>query len=187
MRGSAFKIFNEIIPFGNTKLFMKDAHDISTSNLNDSNVYKIFALNLNPIEDSFDPISSILCENNLNLYMNNLVSLDSIGIKDGTILSDSEFVEKFHSSINLLNGKYHVEIPWYPNKIRDVRGNFLLCSSILNRVYMDMQKKNLVSKYNEIFQQYLDEDIIEIVQMKNINYDENVFIPHHPVFKCEKT
>ena len=79
-----------------------------------------------------------------------------------------------------------MEIPWYENKIGDVHGNFSLCVQILNRVYSSLERKKLVSEYNDIFEQYLKDDVIELISLENVDYSENVFIPHHPVIKNEE-
>ena len=106
MNGSAFKICNKIVPFGNVDLFLSEdqlARKLATPTYSNSKLLcqNFISSSVDPISDQFDPISGILSENNLNLYMNNLVSLESIGIKDGPALSDSDHIEKFQSNILL--------------------------------------------------------------------------------------
>ena len=55
-----------------------------------------------------------LVEGNLDFLFN----VESLGISDGPISNiDDQQINKFKTGITLREGRYHVELPWYPDKI----------------------------------------------------------------------
>ena len=183
MNGTAFKFWNKIVPFGNTDSFLTP--DQLSNGLENEN--RRGPLNLNfALTDYLDPIGGILCESNLNHYMDSMSSLETLGIKDGYALTDDDYIKSFESKIQLIDNRYYVELPWIPEKICDVKSNFSVCKSILERVYSDLSRKGLVREYAKIFEQYLTDGIIEKVSWEDVDFKSQVFIPHRPVIKNEQ-
>src|SRR5678816_3415239 len=63
------------------------------------------------------------------LGLEHLYSLESMGIQEekdyGT--TDKEFITKFHNSIQFIDGKYHIEIPWIQDLLHQVPSNYNVC------------------------------------------------------------
>ena len=55
---------------------------------------------------------------------------------------------------------------------------------MMNRVHRSLQDKNLVDKYTAVFQQQVDDGIIEEIDLREMR--GRVFIPHHPVIKTDE-
>ena len=85
-------------------------------------------------------------------HLLNLNSLESIGIKDDKVSSyDEEKISKFKNSIEIKDGKIHVDLPWYDDVIKKVPSNFNLAKVIAKNVFM----KNLINEISEEYWRFL--------------------------------
>ena len=101
-------------------------------------------------------------ELDLDLGLDKLYKLESIGIKDSsTGCLDDLKVEEFNKSIILKDGHYFVDLPWHEELIKKVPSNSNIALSTLKRVLNFLEQKQLYSQYNEIFEQQLKDGIIE--------------------------
>ncbi|HWI50021.1 MAG TPA: A17 family peptidase, partial [Rummeliibacillus sp.] len=115
--------------------------------------------------------------------------LESLGIKqDEDILNtvDKCQVQLFNQNMIFKDNHYHVSLPWYEDKIELVPNNFKISLNIANRVFNKLTQNNLISKYNKVFEDQLNDKIIEKV---NINFNDASdiskykFIPHRPIIR----
>ena len=67
-----------------------------------------------------------------------------------------------------------------------LKSNFYIAKSVVERVYASLSEKNLLSKYEDIFDQQLAEGILEPVDLKTIDVNSCVWIPHRPVIKQDE-
>ena len=123
-------------------------------------------------------------ELDLDLGLNKLYKLESIGIRDSsTGCLDDLKVEEFNKSIILKDGHYFVDLPWHEELINRVPSNSNIALSTLKRVLNSLEQKQLYSQYNEIFEQQLKDGIIESFSVDPSHYNEYIWIPHRPVIK----
>ena len=115
-------------------------------------------------------------------------SLEILGINEPmAILEDEQnILEFFHETISKdENNRYQVKLPW---KRADVLPtcNKTLAENRLNSVMRKLKSLNKVQEYNDIFNQWLKEGIIEEVDPDEISKSD-YYLPHHPVFKNSST
>ncbi|GFW98441.1 integrase catalytic domain-containing protein [Trichonephila clavipes] len=136
------------------------------------------------------------CETLLSLHVSDLdISelwrLDTIGIKDlGENQSKRELEEaaKLHFLENVKRdheGRYMVNLPW----IKD-HPPLTSCRKIaekrLANCVKSLEKVGKLSDYEEVFNEWENEDIIEKVESHQ-EIDEEHYLPHRPVFKENST
>lgn len=139
----------------------------------------------NPSPSYFNPFSFTHADLDLDIGLENLYKLESIGIKEekdkGSI--DECFERSFHDSIIFKEGRYHVEIPWYEDILKQVPSNFKIALASMYRVKQSLLTKNLDQIYSDVFRNYLSLGIIEPIQISSEDYHKYVWIPHRPIFK----
>ena len=74
-----------------------------------------------------------------------LFKVESLGLSDDDDVSDfdKQQIDPFKNNIQLKDGKYHVSLPWYPDKIVKVKSNFNIVKAVLNRVVENLNSQNL--------------------------------------------
>ncbi|XP_050500674.1 uncharacterized protein LOC126880664 [Diabrotica virgifera virgifera] len=116
-----------------------------------------------------------------------LWELDIIGITDPVEKLTREVAAKeaknfFYETIRCDNeGRYEVMLPWL-NKHPLISDNLVVARRRLDTTLNKLKKSNLFESYNLIFNEWLNEGVIEIVN----NPEENNcvhYLPHRPVIK----
>ncbi|KAL7631639.1 UNVERIFIED_CONTAM: hypothetical protein RMT77_018057 [Armadillidium vulgare] len=140
-----------------------------------------------PTPSYFDPLTHTHSDVDLDLGLENLYRLESLGIDEksnqGSI--DSIFIQKFEDGICFQEGKYHVELPWYENILKEVPSNYKVALAALHRVKKNLEGRGLASAYGDIFRQYLKEGIIEQIQVSYKDFHKYIWIPHRPIIKTQ--
>lgn len=115
-------------------------------------------------------------------------SLEAIGIHDSPQIKDDDLaIENFNETIEYDKGRYNVTWPW-KSKEPDLPENFGLAKGRLNSLIQRLNKRpELLSKYDDIIQQQLEQGIIEKVDHKTEEGPVNHYIPHHAVITPTKT
>lgn len=126
-----------------------------------------------------------------NEKLKNLWDLELIGIQDSAIKKSQEekdilAQEHFNRTVDRSNdGRYIVALPWIEES-PSIPNNFDVARKRLINVTKKLQKQNMFDTYNSIFNQWLEEGIIEeVFQDGPISSMAGHFIPHHAVFKPE--
>jgi len=188
MNGAAFKLSTGLIPFGNVDSFLtrKQLQDKYASEYSDvySSSSAIVNLVLNPVKINFDPVGSVLKDSSVDDRLDNMFSLESLGIVEDSNDYDAAKISEFESNIQLHDGSYFVNLPWN-DKILQVQNNYNIALAILNRVVSNLHKDNLYEDYNNVITKQLDDNILEEIPMENLNITDHVFVPHRPVVKME--
>jgi len=118
--------------------------------------------------------------------------LEAIGIRDPVEkLSQEEKEEstkaKFEETVvRAVDGRYTVQLPWVEG-VQSIPSNFKIAekrlASVTSKYLSCPEKFNL---YDQIFEDWLDEGIIEEVQEGNgVGCDVVHYLPHRPVFKVQ--
>ncbi|KAL7630818.1 UNVERIFIED_CONTAM: hypothetical protein RMT77_018969 [Armadillidium vulgare] len=197
MSGSCFKVSNKYIPFGNIQNFLPRKQKIALNNekvissktdVDEGMVNEtVVNLILNPNKSYFHPFENILMDSEVENGLEYLFSMESVGIpsnnNDDICNYDAEMVSKFKEGISFNDGHYHVTLPWKQELIKRVPSNFDISLKVLNRVYNKLNSQNLVTAYNEVFEQQQKDGIIEEINVPDHKKHEYVFIPHRPVIR----
>ncbi|XP_076039460.1 uncharacterized protein LOC143024532 [Oratosquilla oratoria] len=145
---------------------------------------------LNPIKSYFNPLENILSDSDIENGIEYLFSLESIGISKNEIYSseDQEQIARFNEAIQFKDGHYQVKLPWHSEKIELVPSNFQVARKVLGRVSKNLKKSNLYEKYEEVFDQQLQDGIIEQIEIdfSDEKVNNHTWIPHRPVIKMEE-
>jgi hypothetical protein len=67
-----------------------------------------------------------------------------------------------------------------------VPSNSKVALAVLNRVYKKLQTQNILTEYDEIFQNQLKDGIIEQIFVKPDHYQDYIWIPHRVVLKMSE-
>ena len=106
--------------------------------------------------------------------------------KDDNEVADEH--EKFPRGIRFGNKRYEVKLPWLTDmKMPPLSDNYDLCHHRLNSLMFHLRKdKNLLTSYNNVFQEQLSLGIIERVPESEYENPDAYFLPHHLVIKNER-
>lgn len=136
---------------------------------------------INPKQTYFSPLLEFYDESQVDHGLENLFSLETIGIKNENCSSyDEEEIAKFKNSIKLKNNQYHVDLPWNRELLDRVPSNFAISKAIARKV----SEKNgkLDEKYFEVFREQQKLGIIEEIDSPLEN-SRHIWIPHRPVIR----
>lgn len=207
MRGSAFLVTDGIIPYGNVDHFLYyDQVSQYAPPVNDcTNNNKILQSDINiclhieevnssivnfvvqPTKTFFDPLDNIYDNSQVEHGLDYLFSLESIGIKEFSQLNtvDEIKLKEFYDGILFEDNRYYVNLPWFKEKLEQVPSNSKIALAVLNRVATDLKQKGLFETYDKVFKQYLEDGIIEEVDISDGNFANNIWIPHRPIVKTD--
>ena len=102
----------------------------------------------------------------------------------GIKTNDQEQISKFEEGIQLIDGHYYVNLPWYSDRIENVPSNHFIALKVLDRTVEFWDKKGLIKKYEEIFDNQLEDGIIEEIKVHPSNYNNYTSIPHRPIIRA---
>ena len=195
--GSCIIMNKKVAPIGNIFNFL--SKDQSTfvrrllqakCNKGESTVAKtMINLVMDPIKSYFNPLENILTDSDVDNGLENLFSLESMGIRtdDKELVSiDKEHVDHFKEEIIFQDGHYHVSLPWYEEKIKHVPSNHSVALKVLDRTINYLNNKGLKDRYEAVLDQQLADGIIEEISVKPSEYHQKIWIPHRPVIKLDE-
>ena len=200
MNGNLLMYNDRAIPFGNVRNFMVKQQisklitefkeplsetEIKLTKQEETLVNFV----LDPCKSYFNPLDSILTDSEVENGLENLFKFESLGIKsdDSEMIDfDKELIKKFEDGISYKDGHYFIDLPWYQDKVNLVPSNHNIALKVLSRVTSQLQKSGLISKYEEVFDKQLENDIIEEIEVSPKDYDKYVWLPHRPIVKTEE-
>ena len=65
-----------------------------------------------------------------------------------------------------IHRRYHIKLP-FTDKIGEVKNNYEICKSVLEKVIPKLKKENLYEAYENVIKQQLEDGIIEKLDSKN--------------------
>ena len=174
--GVCFRLGRSVIPFGNVDAFLTNSQLSEKYSKNRKKVrfeVEKSSVNciLNPIKTNIDPIGSVINDSLVDDRLDNLFSLESLGITEEFSDYDQKFINEFNSNLKIKNGKYHVTLPW-TEKISSVQNNFDVSRAVLEKVISNLNNNNLYESYNDILKQQLADGIIEPVNLNLIDKND---------------
>ena len=141
---------------------------------------------MDPTPTYFDPLIHTHIEADIELGLERLYSLESMGIHGaelGTL--DEQKLTSFRDSIEFRDGHYYVSLPWHEDLLEQVPNNAHVALATLNRVYERLRAQDLLNSYGKVFHQQLADGIIEKMEIRPQDYHKYIFIPHRAVLKQE--
>ena len=196
--GKCFVVNDKVAPVGNILNFLdsEQSKELINSHVRKPVVNECVSartktminLVMDPIKSYFNPLDHILTDSEIENGLENLFSFESLGINnsDSELVSyDKEQIHKFKEGIFMKDGHYHVNLPWYPEKVEKVPSNHFIALKVLDRTLEKLNKNGLVKKYEEVFDKQLEDGIIEEIKVNPSDYNEFTWIPHRPVIRTE--
>ena len=185
LNGSAFSCESGLIPFGHIDHFLdKNQLDEKYSNeTDDACTSTLVNFLVSPVGTFFDPISNSMKDSQVEQNLDNLFSLDSLGLPANSVADDVQ-ISKFEKNIVHKEGKYFIDIPWIPENLAKVPSCFQICKAVLNKVVAKLRSADLYQKYDDVFKQQLCDGILEQVPLDASS--KRVFIPHRPVIRSDE-
>ncbi len=122
--------------------------------------------------------------------VNKLWSLDVIGIKDPIeklteIQEEMAVMEMFKKTVKRKeDGRYVVKLPWV-NELPKIPNNKKVAMARLMSATKKLNFNNQYETYDEIFNAWSNEGIIEKVEI--VNSENGHYLPHRPIFKDSVT
>lgn len=118
-----------------------------------------------------------------------LWDLDTLGIQDSAVVKskdevDTETINHFHTTTHInAEGRYEVELPWRTGH-PPLLNNFDLAVARLKRTTSKLKAADLYVPYDEVFNEWLRDGIIEEAPNPPSARDPKVhYLPHQPVIK----
>ena len=193
MNGSCFFINDKVVPFGNCEHFLSKSE---IENLNSQFRQAVVEdcddtlvnLILDPIKSYFNPMENLLDDSAVDNGIENLFSLDNLGIKnlDSELADFDKYqISEFEKKITFKDNAYHIALPWYQDKIKQVPSNHKMALRILDKVYDDLKNKNLLKEYDDALNEQLKDNVIEELNVSPVEYENFVWIPHRAVVKTD--
>ena len=138
---------------------------------------------MHPKPNHFTPMHDIFPDSNVEQGIENLFSLESIGICDPSSSNyDEAHINDFKKSIELVNGNYYIDIPWHEDILKRVPSNFKLAKLVAQKV--SHKNADLDQAYFDTFMEQKNLGIIEEIPPPK-NPDNSKWIPHRPIIKAD--
>ena len=138
---------------------------------------------MNSSEKHFSPLSIAFEESDVQQGLENMFSLESISIKSEELPTcDNKILEKFQNSVELRDGCYYVDLPWYEDILEKVVSNFQLSRVIAKNVHFRNCKSEISEKVLDVFEEQLRLNIIEPVP-EGFNPEGHIWIPNRAVVR----
>ena len=138
---------------------------------------------MHPKPNHFTPMHDIFPDSNVEQGIENLFSLESIGICDPSSSNyDEAHINDFKKSIELVNGNYYIDIPWHEDILKKVPSNFKLAKLVAQKV--SHKNADLDQAYFDTFMEQKNLGIIEEIPPPK-NPDNSKWIPHRPIIKAD--
>ena len=115
-----------------------------------------------------------------------MVNCDSLATNESLEIStyDQEKIQQFESSIVVKDSVY-VELVWKDN-ITEVPSNYQVALKVLDRVYTKLDRTGDLDRYNQVFFEQLNHNIIEEFDCVPKDFSKYIWLPHRPVYKDEE-
>ena len=117
----------------------------------------------------------------LNKQVEKLWNLESLGIMD----NEPSWLERCLDSIELVNGRYEVNLP-FKERPMFMEDNYCLSERRLTNLKKKLDKDTkLLQDYDDIMKSQLEQGIIEKVETDPV-LGEVTYLPHRPVIRNDK-
>ncbi|GFT38440.1 integrase catalytic domain-containing protein [Trichonephila clavipes] len=154
---------------------------------------KIFCLFDNGSEKSFIKKNvSRSEEESISTELRRFWEIESLGILDkGSVTlgnGDEEILSEFDKSVNFVDGRYRVNLPWKPGMREALQNNKTVArkrfEGLVHRFKCDHE---LFCEYKDVIDDYVREGIVERTSCDSLSDSQGFYLPHHAVIRSDKT
>ena len=198
LNGQALCINDKLSPFGNTAHFLYSRQvsgNIQNSHVENNfhtimqNVHcspKLVDKCMEPKASYEDGLAPLFEASMVEHRIDRMLNCDNVGIEEVPDIStyDQEKLEQFKSGIEVRDYVY-VELIWKEN-VKDVPSNHPVALKVLERVCNKLEANGLLERYNEVFFDQLEKNIIEEFSCSPSEFSKYVWLPHRPVIKQDE-
>ncbi|GFS93208.1 integrase catalytic domain-containing protein [Trichonephila clavipes] len=118
--------------------------------------------------------------------------IESLGILDKGSMTlgngDEEILSEFDKSVNFVDGRYRVNLPWKPGMREALQNNKTVArkrfEGLVRRFKCDHE---LFCEYKDVIDDYVREGIVERTSCDSLLDSQGFYLPHHAVIRSEKT
>ena len=114
--------------------------------------------------------------------------IESLGITSEKTQNpaEEEALQIFERTTTFKDGRYHVELPWKPERA-DLQDNYRIAKKRFEGLKRRLKKDvTFYSRYNEVVEDYLQQDIAEDVPRDAPTDNATYYLPHHAVLREDK-
>ena len=137
---------------------------------------------LEPKSTYYSPLQQVFPDSLVEQGLEDLYSMESIGIKDNSSLYDDKEMDTFRNSITFKDNKYHIDIPWRRDVLKDVPSNYGLAKVIARKV--SCKNGTMDDDYFAVFEEQIKLDIIEEIPEPS-DPNKSIWIPHRPIVRTD--
>ncbi|GFX74723.1 integrase catalytic domain-containing protein [Trichonephila clavipes] len=118
--------------------------------------------------------------------------IESLGILDKGSMTlsngDEEILSEFDKSVNFVDGRYRVNLPWKPGMREALQNNKTVArkrfEGLVRRFKCDHE---LFCEYKDVIDGYVREGIVERTSCDSLLDSQGFYLPHHAVIRSDKT
>ncbi|GFT12848.1 DUF1758 domain-containing protein [Trichonephila clavipes] len=118
--------------------------------------------------------------------------IESLGILDKGSMTlgngDEEILSEFDKSVNFVDGRYRVNLPWKPGMREALQNNKTVVrkrfEGLVRRFKCDHE---LFCEYKDVIDDYVREGIVERTSCDSLLDSQGFYLPHHAVIRSDKT
>ncbi|GFX25812.1 DUF1758 domain-containing protein [Trichonephila clavipes] len=118
--------------------------------------------------------------------------IESLGILNkGSVTlgnGDEEILSEFDKSVNFVNGRYRVNLPWKPGMREALQNNKTVArkrfEGLVRRFKCDHE---LFCEYKDVIDDYVREGMVERTSCDSLLDSQGFYLPHHAVIRSDKT
>ncbi|GFY13555.1 integrase catalytic domain-containing protein [Trichonephila clavipes] len=101
---------------------------------------------------------------------------------------DEEMLSEFDKSVNFVDGRYRVNLPWKPGMREALQNNKTVArkrfEGLVRRFKCDHE---LFCEYKDVIDDYVREGIVERTSCDSLLDSQGFYLPHHAVIRSDKT
>ncbi|GFW62143.1 integrase catalytic domain-containing protein [Trichonephila clavipes] len=101
---------------------------------------------------------------------------------------DEEILSEFDKSVNFVDGRYRVNLPWKPGMREALQNNKIVArkrfEGLVRRFKCDHE---LFCEYKDVIDDYVREGIVERTSCDSLLDSQGFYLPHHAVIRSDKT
>ncbi|GFV29821.1 integrase catalytic domain-containing protein [Trichonephila clavipes] len=145
-----------------------------------------------PNPDAWADMESKGEEESISTELRRFWEIESLGILDkGSVTlgnGDEEILSEFDKSVNFVDGRYRVNLPWKPGMREALQNNKTVArkrfEGLVRRFKCDHE---LFCEYKDVIDDYVRESIFERTSCDSLLDSQGFYLPHHAVIRSDKT
>ncbi|GFX47419.1 integrase catalytic domain-containing protein [Trichonephila clavipes] len=145
-----------------------------------------------PNPDAWAEMESKSEEESISTELRRFWEIESLGILDkGSVTlgnGDEEILSEFDKSVNFVDGRYRVNLPWKPGMREALQNNKTVArkrfEGLVRRFKCDHE---LFCEYKDVIDDYVREGIVERTSCDSLLDSHGFYLPHHAVIRSDKT